>query len=675
VPTATQTPPLFRIERERLLELDFALTKEWLETDGVGGYASSTVLSCATRRYHGLLVAPLPTTAKRYVFLARLEESVHSTSAAPLGGSGEKFFALSMARYPGKWHPDGHRSLESFELAPNPTWTYQIGQARIVRSLLMVKGSPTVLVRYELLGGESEVELRVRPLSAFREADALTFENVDLRPEVEYLDAQKRSVRLRPYEALPAMTISIAGDGAFDADPVWYRSVELKVDRERGYDDHEDNFSHGVYRVRLAPGKPAYLCATLGAPPVDIEQLWKLQLRARIERVGALRGPWPAPLDVGADDFLYRARDGRLGVIAGFPWFLEWGRDTYISLPGLLLARGRVEECGEALEGATQHLRRGLMPNIFGRDLASSHYGSVDASLWFARAVRLYELAGGDGERIQRRLRPALSEIAENYARGTALGIECDASMLVRAGDAGTNATWMDAMIPSGPVTPRNGFAVEINALWYSLLAHLDELAARAGDTAESARWRAMKERAGASFLERFWMPERRRLADVWLDGVQDESVRPNMVLAAALEFSPLTVLQRADVVRVAENDLVTPRGLRTLAPRDARYQGRYSGGPVERDRAYHQGTVWPWLVGFYAEAYLRAHGSTDTTRAHVRRLLDGFAPELSGHGLNHVSEVFDGDPPHRPAGCFAQAWSTAELLRAYRLCEAKGGV
>jgi len=227
----------------------------------------------------------------------------------------------------------------------------------------------------------------------------------------------------------------------------------------------------------------------------------------------------------------------------------------------------------------------------------------------------------------------------------------------------------MDAMIPSGPVTPRNGFAVEINALWYSLLAHLDELAARAGDTAESARWRAMKERAGASFLERFWMPERRRLADVWLDGVQDESVRPNMVLAAALEFSPLTVLQRADVVRVAENDLVTPRGLRTLAPRDARYQGRYSGGPVERDRAYHQGTVWPWLMGPFVEAWVRVRGGGPAVERQARaRLLAPLVAHLDAAGLGHVSEIADAEPPHTPRGCPFQAWSLGELLRLDRM-------
>jgi predicted glycogen debranching enzyme len=673
-PTRSPAAPLFRLDRERLLELDFALSKEWLETDGLGGYASSTVLSCPTRRYHGWLVAPIPNSDKRHLFLARFEESVHSVGQAPIGGAGEKHFWLSMARYPGKWHPDGHRALESFELNPYPTWTYRVGGARLVKSLLMVRGSPSVLLRYEWLDADAAVDLKLRPLCGFREADALTFENVDLAPEVQYLDATKRGLRIKPYEGLPWMTLALAGEGAFDADPVWYRNVEYKLDLERGYDGHEDHFSPGLYRVRLAPGAAAYVCASLREAPVDVEQLWNAQVKLRCERAKAVRASWPVALDLGAEDFLYRARDGRLGVVAGYPWFTEWGRDTYISLPGLLLARGRVEECGEALEGATRHLQHGLMPNIFGRSPATSHYGSVDASLWFARAVRLYELAGGDSERIARRLRPALAEIAENYARGTALGIACDSDMLIHAGDVRTNATWMDAVAPEGPVTPRHGFAVEINALWYALLAHLEELAARAGESADAARWRSAKERAGTGFLARFWLPERRRLADVWLDGQADASVRPNMVIAAALEYSPLSVLQRADIVRVAENDLLTPRGLRTLSPRDAQYIGRYAGAPAERDRAYHQGTVWPWLMGFYVEAYLRAHSANHATRSHLRRLLDGFAPELAGHGLGHVSEVFDGDPPHRPGGCFAQAWSTAELLRAYQLCEPARG-
>ncbi|MBM3986898.1 MAG: glycogen debranching protein [Planctomycetes bacterium] len=661
--------PLLTIERERLLELDFALTREWLETDGLGGYASSTVLQCPTRRYHGLLVSTFPGTDKRHVFLSRLEESVHALDKTPLGPAGEGHFPLSMARYPGTWHPRGHATLERFELAPFPVSTHRFGEARVTRAIQMTRGSPTVLVRYTLEGGEDELELRVRPLLAFREADALTVENVDLHSEVRYATATRRSIVVRPYPGLPAMAVALdAREGAFEADPVWYRDIEYKADRERGYDDREDNFSPGQFRIRLRPGESVVLCASLDFPPDDLAALWDEHARRRVESLEAARATGAAGLELGAEDFLFRTRTGRLGVIAGYPWFTEWGRDLFLALPGLLLARGRVAECGEALLGVLPFLKDGLLPNIFGSSVAASHYGSVDASLWFARAVRLYEHSGGDAATVEGPLRAALVEIATRYAEGTGLGLRADEAGLLLAGDGKLNATWMDAVADGVAVTPRDGLAVELNALWYFLLAYLEELATRAHDKDQAQHWKACKERAGKAFLERFWLPRARYLADTWKDGVADTRVRPNMVLAAALEFSPLSEAQRADIVVRSELELVTPRGLRTLGPRDRAYQGRYAGGPLERDRAYHQGTAWPWLLGFHCEAYVRCHPRNRRTAEHLRALLAGLEQETRSHGLNHVSEVYDGDPPHRPGGSFAQAWSTSEILRARAL-------
>ncbi|NUP97699.1 MAG: glycogen debranching enzyme N-terminal domain-containing protein [Planctomycetaceae bacterium] len=666
--------PLLVLERERLLELDLALTREWLETDGLGGYASSTVLLCPTRRYHGLLVSTFPGTDKRHVFLSRFEESVHSLSSEPLGPGGEGHFPLSIARYPGSFHPHGHKTLVRFELSPFPTWEHSIGDARIRRSIQMLKGSPTVLVRYELVGGAEPVELRLRPLVAFREADALTFENVDLHPEVTYLDEARRTLRLQPYAGLPALTLALAAkDGAFEGDPLWYRTLEYKVDRERGYDDREDNFTPGLFRARLEPGESVVVAATLATLPRSLVGAWDKATKEREKRAKSAGNGPKAQLDLGADDFLYRTREGRLGVVAGYPWFTEWGRDTFLSLPGLLLARGRTAECGEALEGALKFLDAGLLPNIFGSTPAKSHYGSVDASLWFARAVRLFDLAGGDKELLMRRLRPALEVIAQQYSNGTRLGIGTEPNGLLFAGDGRLNTTWMDAVVDGVAVTPREGLAVELNALWYFLIAYLEDLAKRANDTRGARRWRHERERVGAAFLEHFWLPEARYLADRWKDGAPDLRVRPNMLIAAALEHSPLSDAQRADVVQKSELELLTPMGLRTLGPRDPDYQGRFGGGPAERDRAYHQGTVWPWLLGFHCEAYLRAHGFTRKNGEHVLALLAEVEGEVTRHGLNHVSEVYDGDPPHRPGGTIAQAWSTAEILRARALAASTG--
>jgi predicted glycogen debranching enzyme len=356
-------------------------------------------------------------------------------------------------------------------------------------------------------------------------------------------------------------------------------------------------------------------------------------------------------------------------VIAGFPWFGEWGRDTCIALPGLLLPQGRVEECGEALAGLASQLRGGRLPNRFGATVETNEHAAADPALWFARAVRLWEQAGGGGRRVEKELHAALAAIARGVRDSKADDLSMDEAGLLRGKTTtATAATWMDAICDGKAVTPRDGCAVEVNALWYFLLDYLARLARRAGRPREGREWTAMKDRAGAAFVARFWLDDERRLADVWTDGVIDRRVRPNMVIAAALEFSPLTRPQRAAVVDVARAELLTPRGLRTLSPRDPDYRGRYEGDVRSRDAAYHQGTVWPWLFGFYAEAHLRAHGRGRGAKQHVRDFLRGFAPHIEEGALGQVAEVFDGDPPHAPGGAWAQAWSVAELCRAFAL-------
>jgi predicted glycogen debranching enzyme len=651
------TRPLIHIDRDSCLQLERSMTREWLETDGRGGYASSTILLCPTRRYHGLLAAPPPGSVKRHVFLSRFEETFHG---------GGKSFPISMARYPGVWSPLGHQGVEHFELAPYPSWVYLFGRARLERDILLVRGEHTVLVRYRVSGQQNAVELRLRPLLPYREADALTFENFTLEKRVNRI---QHGIEAQPYAALPRIAITVGGNAHFEADPVWYRNIEYAADIARGYDGHESQFSPGVLHVTLESAVDVVVAATLGETVEDPLALWRRESAARRERLAHLGLGVRAVQELAADDFLYRNDEQRLCVNAGFHWFGEWGRDTYVSLPGLLLARDRVEECREALDSACTFLNRGLLPNIFGGTRADSNYGSADASLWFARAVRLYELAAGDPAAGDRFLGP-LTEIAEGYIAGTELGIACNAEGLLHAGRADLNATWMDARVGTTPVTPRNGCAVEMNALWYHLLAHLEDIHRRRGDAHEVRVWGRRKRVVGKAFLEHFWLPDDHYLADRASEEGIDRSMRPNMVIAAALEWSPLSRGMRTDVVKVAQAELLTPFGLRTLEPRHPAYVGRYGGNQETRDRAYHQGTVWPWLLGFFCEAYLRAYGWTPRRVEYVQRLLDAFEEQLSRCGLDHVSEVFDGDPPHRPGGTIAQAWNTAELLRAYRLLQ-----
>jgi predicted glycogen debranching enzyme len=668
---------VFGLEREALLRLDASLALEWLETDGRGGYASSTVLGCNRRRYHGLLVSPLPGSTKRYVFLSRLEDALWAPK--PLDGApdGGQAFALSSAAWGAEIAPKGHVNLERFELVPWPRWTFRIGPARLERELLLVKGSPTVLVRWRLSGDVPPLELSLRPLLACREADALQVANDVLERATARLEGHRCAREARPYRSLPALDFALDGGAPrWIEGALWYRDTTYAIDAARGYEDREDLFTPGTLKCELEPGRWTTFAASIESLPRDPAALFEAQAdvrRAALERAGPGRA---GRLALGADDFLVRAPTRivpgpvreRAGVVAGWPWFLEWGRDSAIALPGLLLARGRVEACGEALGEFAGYLSRGLLPNVFGLAREDSHYGSADASLWYARAVLCFDRAGGDATRLRELLVPALTEIAERYLEGTALGVGADSEGLIAAGSGELNATWMDARTASGPVTPRHGCAVEINALWYQLLAHLTELCERFDERARARAWRALAERTGRSFLARLWLAEERRLADRWNDGAPDRSVRPNMVLAAAAELSPLSRDQRAAVVECAERELLTPRGLRTLSPQDPSYRGRYAGDVAARDAAYHQGTVWPWLLGFHVEASLRAFPRDAARRARLGVLLDGLLEELDRAGLGHVSEVFDGDAPHEPGGTIAQAWNTAELLRARRM-------
>jgi glycogen debranching enzyme len=712
---AASALPLLRFDRAELHRLELSLSREWLETDGRGGYASSTVLGCATRRYHGLLVAVPDGSAKRHVFLSRFEERVF--------GHG-KSYLLSLARHPGAWVPEGDLGLESFELVPWPRWTFRIGLARFTREVLSVRGSRTVLVRWCDTGEREGISLALRPLLAFREADALTFENIALDGRVE---RTARGQRMRPYGALPPLDVTFARRGAgadeptrFEADPTWYRKLEYVADIARGYAGHEDQFCPGWYEFKFPSGAQIVCAASIdGAQdPLalwDAESARRLEevvdvenrvakrvasllaararaerpetpeeLSARIENERAQRSSGEADaadaaasgdalenlarlameLDLATTAYIYRAGSGRAGITAGYPWFGEWGRDTFIALPGLTLARGDVDGALELLRGTLPFLRDGLLPNIFGTSIADSHYGSADAALWFALAVwRTDRAAPRRG--VAREFLPALRSIVDAYRRGTELGLFVDGEGLLHAGTPELNATWMDARASDGPVTPRAGCAVELCALWCQLL----DFVARTSGDADIA---ALSQRADASFRARFWIEELRYLGDTWNDGRLDKSVRPNQVIAAALPHSPLTLAERRDIVRRSELELLTTRGLRTLAPKNPAYVGRYSGGPDQRDRAYHQGTVWPWLFGFHVEATVRAFPGDDERCSRLASLLADFLPHLVGQGLGHVSEVFDGDPPHRPGGTIAQAWSVAELLRASCLLEGR---
>ena len=504
-------------------------------------------------------------------------------------------------------------------------------------------------------------QLRVRPLLADEDADQLLHERALAHAQPTVNDGIVLTI-----DGLQPLHVSTSGNVTYSVSPCWYRDYHFAVDRARGYDSAADRYAPGVLTADLLPGEHIVVAFAAVTPERDAASGFDLALQTRTRRLEwAARGETTLAkrLRRGVDDFFYRDTHGRLGVLAGFPWFGEWGRDVFVSLPGLTLAVDEPRRCLEVLRGAVPFLRDGLLPNIYGPDKNHSHYGSADAALWFALCVQRLADASADQGAVRDEFGPVLRSIAESYVRGTELGLRVDGEGLLRAGSPDRNATWMDAQTSSGPVTPRAGQPVEIVALWCALRS---QLGAWYGGT-----WQREAERAASAFVRRFWNERDQCLFDCRDGDRVDAAVRPNMVIAAALRLSPLTLAQRAAIVRRADSALRTPCGLRTLSADHPAYHGRYEGPTDERDAAYHQGTVWPWLSGFYVEAAFRAApvDEQEAVRARMSAWLQGFVGELDRAGIDHVSEVYDGDAPQRPNGTFAQAWNTGELLRALQLC------
>jgi len=628
---------------------------EWLETNGTGGFAMGTVAGTSTRRYHGLLVVPLRPPGERHVLLARLEESVVD---------GGREIALATNQYPGTLHPEGHRHLTGFRLDPFPTWTFEASGVRLEKRLFLVHGEQALVVRYR---ASCPVHLRLRPFLAFRDYHALARANGALDPTVrESVGAlgNARTLAVRPYGGLPELRLHHSG-GAFVRDGAWHHDTEYLEELDRGLDFREDLWSMGTIEMDVEAGVDAFVVATTGAwSALDGAAVDRVEQAERVRRTPRSRDVFSARLEAAAEQFLVERVDRTPTVIAGYPWFTDWGRDTMIALPGLLLARGRLDAAREVIRAFLAHARRGLIPNRFPDRGEVPEYNTVDATLWLFQAVHAYLGAGGE-RAFASEVYPRAREILRFHREGTEHGIRVDPEDgLLVAGDAGAQLTWMDAKVGDWVVTPRHGKPVEVNALWYNAHRLAASWARTAGDEAGSRELDRDAARIARTFEERFWDPVTGRLFDVLLPEGPDRRLRPNQIFAVSLPFPLLDRARQQAVVRAVEGALLTPVGLRTLAPGEREYQPRYGGGPRERDGAYHQGLVWPWLLGPFIRAYLNAFGRTATTRAYCRSLLLGLERHIAEEGcLGTISEILEPEPPYRPAGAPAQAWSVAEIL------------
>jgi predicted glycogen debranching enzyme len=658
-------------------EPEALVTREWLVTNGLGGYASGTVAGVITRRYHGVLIAALPAPFGRTVMLSHVAEELRMADGRRFDIGGRERTGDA---------PDAHGTgyLAEFRLeAGLPVWRYELEGLAIEKRLFFSYMQNTVYLMYELLSGAAEVEIALRPSVNFRAQELPVSEPLCWPYEFRAVGA--RSEIALPGSPLPPLRLQFRGaDAAFTIDAKRIDNVLYPVEESRGYQARGDLWSPGAFRLQLRAGAPATLVASTESPEtMNVLEPGTALLaeRGRRERLLAqavpeARAGVPAELVLAADQFII-APAGRTGeiarahaygdevrtVIAGYHWFTDWGRDTMISLEGLTLTTGRHLEAGYILRTFAHYVRDGLIPNMFPEGEKEGLYHTADATLWFFHAVNRYVESTGDRLTLAR-LYPTLRHIIDCHTQGTRFGIHVDPrDGLVAQGAPGYQLTWMDAKVDDWVVTPRRGKAVEINALWFNALKLMEEWAGDHADRSEVYRDRAAQVRQ--SFNDRFWFADGRYLYDVidGEDGGNDARCRPNQILSIALPHPALLEHRWEPVMRIVRDRLVTPVGLRSLAPGDPDYKPRYFGDLRARDAAYHQGTVWAWLAGPFIDAWLKVYPDDV---AGAQRALDGFVPHLNEACIGSISEVFDAEAPFTPRGCIAQAWSVGEVLRVW---------
>jgi len=666
--------PTITITRDAFEHFDEAIRSEWLVTNGLGGYASSTVLGVNTRKYHGLLVAALHPPGDRTVCLAKLDEEV---------SVGSNSYPLATNEFHDKIFPQGHVFLKEFALDPFPRYVYEVQDVEVRKTVFMPKEQNAVVVKYQVLNqGRAEAKIRVYPLLTCRHFHSV----IDRLKNSPNFSQHQNGREIEFAFNNPKATVIVRSTmSEFNEKATWIERLYYCEEASRGESSTDDCYQPGYFEV-MVPHKRERDFAVVAAASENSQECRETldalgntiydangQLTSEIEERENLltkfydahnqvpTSDWLNWILLAADAFVAKGAGDRKAVMAGYFWFETWGRDTFISLPGLLLATGRFEDARKILLDFMRHSKQGLIPNFVQDRSGEAAYNTVDATLWYVNAVLQYLKYTGDFKFVHQQLWANLKAIVESHQKGTAFGIRLDSDGLLAHGP---RLTWMDAEVDGEAVTPRAGKAVEIQALWYNALKTMQLLATKFDELRLAEKYAEMALAAQESFNAKFWNGEGGCLFDVVAASGVDAPLRPNQIVAVALDFTMLDKDRAERVVDVVQRELLTPYGLRTLARSDSRYKGMYVGDRRSRDQAYHNGTVWAWLLGPYVTACRKAQISSDYELKH--RLMSLFTQQTTQAGLGTISEVFDGDPPHEPRGCIAQAWSVAEPLRAY---------
>lgn len=634
-------------DKSELGNLEYSLQREMLSTDRIGGYMSTTIVCCNTRRYHGLMVAPVDDSSRTYVLLSSLDETVVQH---------DQTFNLALHRFKGVYEPRGHKYITDFEYTPTPTITYRVGGVILKKEMLWIHKRTQLMIRYTLVDAHSETRLRLRPFLAFRDKHALTHANMDADghsyPAVN-------GVKCRLYNSFPWLYLQTSKPGTeFVPAPDWYYGFEYQQDLARGYEGHEDLLTTGYFEAELKKGESIIFSASLDemGSTKTIEEVFAASIARRTHKIDFI-----SCLEHSARQFLIRRPGDRTEVVSGYPWHGVAGRQTFISLPGITLEQGHKEDCIDALDTMVREMRDGMFTGN------ASAAAAADAPLWFFWTLQQLERETGAKE-IWESYGPAMKDILENYRQGIDGRVALHDNGLIWASAEEVPLTWMNSMIGGHPVTPRNGYQVEVNALWYNAVCYALELAGKYGGKTDKAfvkAWASLPARTQESFLELFRLPEG-YLADFVDGNGPDKSTRPNMIVACGLNYKMLDEAMQLEVIRTVRQHLLTPKGLRTLSPRNPLYKGSQEGMPDERDFAAKNGSVWPWLLPFYIKACFDIDG--DAFLPQAEEALANFDEDIQRYGIGSICELYDADPPYASRGAISQAWSVGAALDIYRM-------
>ena len=626
-------------DKSELGNLEYSLQREMLATDRIGGYMSTTLVCCNTRRYHGLMVAPIDDSDRTYVLLSALDETIIQH---------DQTFNLALHRYQGTYEPRGHKYITDFEYTPTPTITYRVGGVILKKEMLWIHKRTQLMIRYTLVDAHSETRLRLRPYLAFRDKHALTHANMEADghsyPAVN-------GVKCRLYRSFPWLYMQTSKpDAEFVPAPDWYYNFEYLQDIARGYDGYEDLMTTGYFETELKKGESIIFSASLDemGSTKTIEEVFKGSIARRTHKVDFI-----SCLEHSARQFLIRRPGNRTEVVSGYPWHGVTGRQTFVALPGITLEQDHKEDCIDALDTMVREMQDGMFAGNASAAVAA------DAPLWFFWTLQRLEAHVG-AKKIWEHYGEAMKQVLEAYKRGIAGRVVLNDNGLVWAASDQVPLTWMNSVIDGCPVTPRNGYQVEVNALWYNAVCYALRLAGEADDKKFVKAWEKLPERTAASFNALFPLAEG-YLADYVGCGGAATEIRPNMIIACALPYKMLNEEVQLEVIRTVRQHLVTPKGLRTLSPRNPLYKGSQEGTPAERDFAGKNGSVWPWLLSFYVRACFDVNG--DAFLQQAEEALAGFDEDIQTYGIGSIGELFDADPPFAPRGAISQAWSVAALL------------